>query len=210
MTRQAAEAAGGEVGQPADPQQHESRADGRDPARHRRPRPRGRLQLADPARRACAPPREHEGEGRERQLLRVGAPRRLVADLPRARGRRAPTPASPSARPTPTRARSPQDLMAAYVDGEVDRVEIFYNGYVSPLVQEVRRETLLPLQEATILESAATTRTTTRARRDRAPRARRVRAGPRGDPRAPRPRLRRDLALPGAAGVDARPSSARA
>jgi F-type H+-transporting ATPase subunit gamma len=42
--------------------------------------------------------------------------------------------------------------MAAYIDGEVDRVEIFYNGYVSPLVQEVRRETLLPLQEATILE----------------------------------------------------------
>jgi F-type H+-transporting ATPase subunit gamma len=31
-------------------------------------------------------------------------------------------------------------------------VEIFYNGYVSPLTQEVRRETLLPLQEATILE----------------------------------------------------------
>jgi F-type H+-transporting ATPase subunit gamma len=45
-----------------------------------------------------------------------------------------------------------QALMAAYVDGEVDRVEILYNGYVSPLVQEVRRETLLPLQEATILE----------------------------------------------------------
>ena len=43
--------------------------------------------------------------------------------------------------------------MAAYVDGEVDRVEIFYNGYVSPLTQEVRRETLLPLQQATILEA---------------------------------------------------------
>jgi F-type H+-transporting ATPase subunit gamma len=45
-----------------------------------------------------------------------------------------------------------EDLMAAYVDGKVDRVEIFYNGYVSPLTQEVRRETLLPLQQATILE----------------------------------------------------------
>jgi F-type H+-transporting ATPase subunit gamma len=44
------------------------------------------------------------------------------------------------------------DLMTAYIDGKVDRVEIFYNGYVSPLVQEVRRETLLPLQQATILE----------------------------------------------------------
>ncbi len=45
------------------------------------------------------------------------------------------------------------ELMAAYVDGEVDEVEIFYNGYISPLTQEVRRETLLPLQQATILES---------------------------------------------------------
>ncbi|WP_354701288.1 ATP synthase gamma chain [Paraconexibacter sp. AEG42_29] len=45
-----------------------------------------------------------------------------------------------------------EDLVSAYVDAEVDRVEIFYNGYVSALVQEVRRETLLPLQQATILE----------------------------------------------------------
>jgi F-type H+-transporting ATPase subunit gamma len=44
------------------------------------------------------------------------------------------------------------DLMAAYIDGEVDRVEIVYNRYVSPLTQEVTRETLLPLQHATILE----------------------------------------------------------
>jgi F-type H+-transporting ATPase subunit gamma len=46
-----------------------------------------------------------------------------------------------------------EDLITAYVDDKIDRVEIFYNGYISPLVQEVRRETLLPLQEATILES---------------------------------------------------------
>jgi F-type H+-transporting ATPase subunit gamma len=46
-----------------------------------------------------------------------------------------------------------EGLMAAYIDGKVDRVEVFYNGYVSPLVQEVRRETLLPLQHATILEA---------------------------------------------------------
>jgi F-type H+-transporting ATPase subunit gamma len=45
-------------------------------------------------------------------------------------------------------------LIAAYVDGKADRVEIFYNGYVSPLTQEVRRETLLPLQQATILEGS--------------------------------------------------------
>jgi len=45
-----------------------------------------------------------------------------------------------------------EDLMAAYIDEKVDRVEIFYNGYISPLQQVVRRETLLPLQQASILE----------------------------------------------------------
>jgi F-type H+-transporting ATPase subunit gamma len=43
-------------------------------------------------------------------------------------------------------------LMTAYVDGEVDQVEIFYNGYISPLRQVIRRETLLPLQRATVLD----------------------------------------------------------
>jgi F-type H+-transporting ATPase subunit gamma len=38
------------------------------------------------------------------------------------------------------------------VDEEVDQVEIFYNRYFSPLSQVVRRETLLPLQQATLLE----------------------------------------------------------
>ena len=45
-----------------------------------------------------------------------------------------------------------EDLMAAYIDGEIDRVEVFYNGYVSALTQEVRHETLLPLQQASVLE----------------------------------------------------------
>jgi F-type H+-transporting ATPase subunit gamma len=43
-------------------------------------------------------------------------------------------------------------LIAAYVDGEVDRVDVFYNGYISPISQVVRRETLLPLQQASILD----------------------------------------------------------
>jgi F-type H+-transporting ATPase subunit gamma len=46
-------------------------------------------------------------------------------------------------------------LMAAYIDGEVDRVEIFYNHYISPISQTVSRETLLPLQQATILAEDA-------------------------------------------------------
>lgn len=42
-------------------------------------------------------------------------------------------------------------LTSAYVDGKVDRVEIIYNGYISPMQQDVRIETLLPLQQADIL-----------------------------------------------------------
>jgi len=45
------------------------------------------------------------------------------------------------------------DLIAAYVDDQVDRVEIIYNAFVSALSQTVTRETLLPLQQATITES---------------------------------------------------------
>src|SRR5436190_7884339 len=55
-------------------------------------------------------------------------------------------------RPSYADARSiADDLIAAYVDGELDRVEMFYNGYISPMTQEVRHETLLPLQQADVL-----------------------------------------------------------
>jgi F-type H+-transporting ATPase subunit gamma len=50
--------------------------------------------------------------------------------------------------------RIAERLMAAYVDNEVDQVEVFYNGYISPISQQVRRETLLPLQQATVLEES--------------------------------------------------------
>jgi F-type H+-transporting ATPase subunit gamma len=43
-------------------------------------------------------------------------------------------------------------VMAGYVDGDLDQVDIFYNGYISPLSQVIRRETLLPLQQATVLD----------------------------------------------------------
>ena len=45
------------------------------------------------------------------------------------------------------------DLVNAYIDGKIDRVEVFYNGYVSPLTQNVTREVLLPLQQATVPEA---------------------------------------------------------
>ncbi len=51
--------------------------------------------------------------------------------------------------------RIAERLMAAYVDEEVDRVDIFYNGYISPMSQVVRHETLLPLQQATVLEEGS-------------------------------------------------------
>jgi len=43
-----------------------------------------------------------------------------------------------------------QDLIQGYVDGELDRVDLVYNRYVSPLTQYVRRQTLLPLEEAEV------------------------------------------------------------
>jgi F-type H+-transporting ATPase subunit gamma len=38
------------------------------------------------------------------------------------------------------------DLASAYCDGKVDRVEVIYNHYVSPLTQTVSNDVLLPLQ----------------------------------------------------------------
>jgi F-type H+-transporting ATPase subunit gamma len=41
-------------------------------------------------------------------------------------------------------------LISAYVDEELDRVDLIYNRYVSPLTQYVRRQILLPIQEAEV------------------------------------------------------------
>jgi F-type H+-transporting ATPase subunit gamma len=151
MTRQAAEAAGGEVGQLPILQQHDSEktiaillvtAD------------RGlagafNSQILRAGLRTAA---EYESDGRDVTFYASG--RRGVSSLT-FRGREvAGSYTGFTERPAYADARDiAADLMAAYVDGKVDRVDILYNGYVSPLVQEVRRETLLPLQEATILET---------------------------------------------------------
>jgi F-type H+-transporting ATPase subunit gamma len=59
-------------------------------------------------------------------------------------------------RPAYTNAREiGDDLVTAYVDGEVDRVELIFNHYVSPLTQEVRVNTLLPLQQMAALVAEA-------------------------------------------------------
>jgi F-type H+-transporting ATPase subunit gamma len=54
-------------------------------------------------------------------------------------------------RPAYADARSiADDVMSAFIDGRLDRLELIYNAYISPLTQQVRRETLLPLPRATI------------------------------------------------------------
>ncbi len=152
MTRQAAEAAGGEVGKLPILKQHESEqtiaillvtAD------------RGlagafNSQILRAGTRAAV---EYEGDGRDVTFYASG--RRGVSSLAFRKREVAGAYVGFTERPSYADAREiAEDLMTAYIDGEVDRVDIFYNGYVSPLVQEVRRETLLPLQEATILETS--------------------------------------------------------
>ena len=44
-----------------------------------------------------------------------------------------------------------QDLVAAFIDEKVDRVDVIYNGYISPLSQRVTREVLLPVKEADVI-----------------------------------------------------------
>src|SRR5258705_10291365 len=94
---------------------------------------------------------EHEDEGRSIQWYASG--RRGVSTLRFRKRDPAGAYVGFTDRPQYANAREiANDLITAYVDGEVDRVEIFYNGFVSALTQTVRRETLLPLQQATILE----------------------------------------------------------
>lgn len=44
------------------------------------------------------------------------------------------------------------ELVADYIDGRVDRVDLVYNSYVSPLTQVVTSQRVLPLQQAQVLE----------------------------------------------------------
>jgi F-type H+-transporting ATPase subunit gamma len=102
-------------------------------------------------RRGVAAGREHEAEGRKTLYFASG--RRPASSLTFRGLQVADSFIGFTDRPAYSDARSiAERLMAAYVDGEVDRVEILYNGYISAISQVVRRETLLPLQQASILE----------------------------------------------------------
>src|SRR5437588_1597632 len=95
--------------------------------------------------------REHDGEGRRPVYFASG--RRPATSLTFRGLEPAETFTGFTDRPAYADARRiAERLMAAYIDEEVDQVEIFYNGYVSPVTQKLRRETLLPLQQATVLE----------------------------------------------------------
>ena len=150
---------------------------------------------------------EHAGEGKEVRYYASG--RRGVSSLT-FRGRE---PVGQytgfTDRPSYADARDiASDLMAAYVDGELDRVEIFYNGYISPLSQKVTRETLLPLQQASILGEGEDEDGDEQEGATRRPPRQHKRALVEYEPDPEEilgrldPRLRRDLDLPRAARVD--------
>jgi len=95
--------------------------------------------------------REHGGEGR--QIAYYTSGRRPTSSLTFRGYEPRESFIGFSDRPSYADARSiAERLVAAYVDDEVDRVEVFYNAYNSPISQVVTRETLLPLQHATVLE----------------------------------------------------------
>ena len=59
-------------------------------------------------------------------------------------------------RPAFTDAREIGDeLTSAYIDGKIDRIEVVYNRYVSPLTQYVQQLTLLPVQQAEVVGQGA-------------------------------------------------------
>jgi F-type H+-transporting ATPase subunit gamma len=96
---------------------------------------------------------EHEKEGREVVFYASG--RRGVSSLVFRKREAKGEYTGHTDRPAYGNAREiAEDMIDAYVDGDLDRVEVVYNAYVSPLTQEVTREVLLPMQQATISEKS--------------------------------------------------------
>jgi F-type H+-transporting ATPase subunit gamma len=100
---------------------------------------------------AVAASREHSAEGRQAVFFASG--RRPASSLVFRGLEPAESFTGFTDRPAYADARRiAERVIAAYVDDEVDQVEMFYNRYYSAMTQEVTRETLLPLQRATLLE----------------------------------------------------------
>ncbi len=100
-------------------------------------------------RKAVSRSRELEGEGKE--VVWFASGRRGVSSLT-FRGFEAKGYQGFTDRPAYSDAREiADDLATAFIDGKINRVETVHNHYISPLRQEVRHETLLPLQEMAAL-----------------------------------------------------------
>jgi F-type H+-transporting ATPase subunit gamma len=94
--------------------------------------------------------REHEREGRKPVYFASG--RRIASSITFRGLQLAESFTGFTDRPAYADARRiAERLMAAYIDEEVDQVEIFYNKYKTAMSQDLVRETLLPLQKADIL-----------------------------------------------------------
>ena len=98
-----------------------------------------------------------------------------------------------------------EELTARYVDEELDRVELVYNRYVSPLTQHVWRQTLLPMQQAEVIGEGAEAEDAdaeeTEIEKAHSRGALGIRARARGASRPADSRVREHLRLPGAARV---------
>ena len=95
---------------------------------------------------------EHESEGREVEFYVSG--RRGASSL-NFRGRE-PKEAYQGHTDWPSYANAREiadDVIACYVDGDLDRVELFYNAYESAMTQHATSEVLLPMQQATVAEA---------------------------------------------------------
>jgi F-type H+-transporting ATPase subunit gamma len=98
--------------------------------------------------------REVEGEGQKAQFFSAG---KKPASSLRFRGRD-PLAAFEGFSDRPSygdASKIAEAVIDAYTEGRVDRVEIIYNHFVSAVTQTVTRETLLPLQQASILDESA-------------------------------------------------------
>jgi F-type H+-transporting ATPase subunit gamma len=95
--------------------------------------------------------REHEREGRKPVYFASG--RRIASSISFRGLQLAESFTGFTDRPAYADARRiAERVMAAYIDEDVDQVEIFYNHFKTAMSQDLVRETLLPLQKADILD----------------------------------------------------------
>ena len=201
MTRQAAEAAQNVPNIPI-LKDREDAKHGRHRDHDRRPRPGRRVQLAGHARRHPRG-RRARARGPRGRLLRVRPPRRVLADLPRPRGQgpvhRAHRPPGlrQRARDRRRRRRRPTSTRSSTASRSSTTATI------SPLTQQVTREVLLPLQQATVAEAEEMQEDLAGERHEDTGHTALTEYEPEPGEilAAARARLRRDLDLPRAAGV---------